>query len=170
MIKSMTRSGSLSLWRLVRQCHEWQLGRNLDLIRRCEEGCKAKISMFSRTFVSVSGPRYTDRDLSKSTTVFPFGNKPVLPHYFQSSLIYSNFVWSQLRAMSSRKGGAVKRLARAAQRVSKPLSQTPHESTAPKVVKPQEVLPSFAQVASVVDHSALIVARPIEWCVVCVCV
>lgn len=163
----MARSGRSTLWRLALQSHEWQLGRSL-ICQRKEEFKSIQLPC-NKTYASVphdenftaSWPSISFQGLSTSS-LFHWGDKCDRrgPHFASH---FSGVGLSQTRTMSSRKGGAVTRLSRATQRVTRP-KPTP---TAPRVVQPQQTLPSFAQVASVVDHSALIVARPIEWCVHC---
>ena len=67
------------------------------------------------------------------------------------------FAFQQLQGYSTRRT-TVKRLSRASQRVSQPIPQR-----VPTEVIPQETSPAPAEVADVVDHSALIIARPLEW-------
>jgi hypothetical protein len=164
--RSMARSGRSILWRLALQSHEWQLGRSL--ICQGKEERKSIQLLCNKTYVSAprgeksmaSWPIISFQGLYRSRSpLFHWGDecdrrRPLFSSHFSMGL-------SHTRTMSSRKGGAVKRLSRATQRVTRP-KVTP---TVPRVVEPQQTLPSFAQVASVVDHSALIVARPIEWCV-----
>lgn len=65
------------------------------------------------------------------------------------------FTLQQLQGYSTRP--AVKRLARASQRAQPVAQRVPTE------VVPQETSPAPSQVSDVVGHSALIIARPIEW-------
>jgi uncharacterized protein YxjI len=64
---------------------------------------------------------------------------------------------------ASTRPGAARRLARAAERAAQQAKPPTAVTSDTVAVQPEERAPSLPEVANVVGHSALVVARPIEW-------